>query len=296
MQRNETLLFWDAYHEQETAKEWILVPSQYVLDRIVEQIVPQVHPRLLEIGCGTSRLALELFHRTGGGDFVVTDVSEVCIAANRQRDEESLTKQKEGCRFEYRVLNVLEPPNKDDDDDIPNQSLSLSWDVVLDKGCLDTLLYRSRHQEHAQLLTTLLNNVHGWLQQRGGRYLVLTPRARVPLLRDYPGFSSVQRTVLQESLGDLDGKDKNNNNKRTKVYMHVCCVDPSYQPTRTTSSGQKDESMSSQQEGERNVEDDDTCPHCGLSFFNFREGEYLRGKGLKYWTRRWNGHQIHCRG
>ena len=215
-------------------------------------------PNFLEIGCGTSQLARYLYEwqKNGAASFVVTDVSPVCIQVNQTRDAAILSD-----RFEYRVLNALEPSDA---------SLHREFDVVLDKGCLDTFLYRS--SKGSQLVPKLLGNVCDWLSDNG-RYLVLTPRPKISVLRDYPGFSSVQRVILNDSnatLGDLDG-----GTTKQVVYLHICTKRHPDSPTICENS----DDMLPQE-----------CGACGMSLQEF-QGIDSHAKVV----RRWKGHLVHCR-
>lgn len=258
MQNTKTIEFWNVYHERDDDKEWILKPSEQLLDRLMS-VVPDIScPKVLEIGCGTSQLARCLYERKGSetASFVVTDVSPVCIQINKSRDAAILSD-----RFEYQVLNALEPADA---------SLCQKFDVVLDKGCLDTFLYRS--SKGSQLVPKLLGNVCDWLSDHG-QYLVLTPRPKIPLLRDYPRFSSVQRVILDDStatLGDLDG-----GTTRQVVYLHVCTKRPSGVPKSCKNT-------------------DEVIPqHCGACGITFQEFQTIDTHSKI--VRRWKGHLVHCR-
>ncbi len=135
---------------------------------------------ILEIGCGTSTLVRDLkryieerhpmidVHACG------TDVSKICIDINTKRDcsdiqtniviDENINGldkqiQPRGSLW-YEVLNAL--------DGEPSQR---NWDLIIDKGCLDTFLFRSRsrgsrNKNYPECLRILLDNVHGWQGSR----------------------------------------------------------------------------------------------------------------------------------
>ena len=205
MQNEKTIEFWNEYHQRDDDKEWILRPSEQLLDRIMSSVRDIACPKVLEIGCGTSQLARCLYEwqGTGAASFVVTDVSPVCIQINQTRDAAILSD-----RFEYQVLNALEPV------DAP---FHRKFDVVLDKGCLDTFLYRS--SKGSQLVPKLLGNVCNWLSD-AGRYLVLTPRPKISVLRDYPGFSSVQRVILDDSNATL-GRFRWRDDEASRLHAYL---------------------------------------------------------------------------
>jgi len=261
MQRERTIEFWNNFHQLDDHKEWILLPTDQLLDRLLSYVENSSHhPMILEVGCGTSQLSRCLYERDNyTASFVVTDVSPVCIEINRKRDAAMLSD-----RFNYQVLNALEPEVS---------SLNQKFNFVLDKGCLDTFLFRSSKGSH--LVTKLLNNVLQWLLD-DGQYLVLTPRPKIAILRDFPGFETVQRVVLDDSnatLGDLDGATAG----KQVVYLHICTKRNSY---ITHDTANDDEQQIPQQ-----------CDKCGMTFDEFRRNE----THVKI-ERRWTGHRVHCQG
>ena len=260
MQRERTIEFWNNFHQIDDHKEWILLPTDQLLNRLLSYVRDSSDPMILEVGCGTSQLSRCLYERDNNkASYVVTDVSPVCIEINRTRDASILSD-----RFNYKVLNALEPEVV---------SLNQKFNLVLDKGCLDTFLFRSSKGSH--LVTKLLNNVHQWLQD-DGQYFVLTPRPKITMLRDFPGFATVRRVILDDSnatLGDLDGATAGTQ----VVYLHICTKRNSYVPNEK---GSEDEQQIPQQ-----------CEKCGMTFEDFRKNE----THIKV-ERRWTGHRVHCHG
>lgn len=277
MQRDKTISFWNEYHEQESAKEWILFPSESLLSSIRNELplihTPNFNPRVLEIGCGSSTLARDLYLLTKGR-FVATDVSQVCIDSNQRRDQSII----DDCNgnFSYSVLNVL----------LEDAQVPLSkFDMVLDKGCLDTFLFRSRQQVQTELVRKLLDNVHRWLDQ-DGKYVVLSPRSKLTQLRDFQGFTKTTRTKLNNSnavLGDLDGRSA----EKDAVFMYVCVKHAAYVPV----SGPAFVNLANTIVGK----DDTFCAGCGTSFDDFRKYEDVKGRGQPYWFRKWSSHKVHCK-
>lgn len=325
-QKAETLQFWDdLYRKQDVDKEvtyhpeWIVQPDRVLLETIREHL-PAVDRkndddemgglRILEIGCGTSTLSRDLYlHlqttllRGNKITVVATDASEICIRQQRRRrrDHRGLLHHVRGDddkkdtipddSLDYRVWDVSRPPPV---------SFIDAFHVVLDKGCLDTFMFRSRTrgpqqpQQPGHLVSTVLGHVHQCLRENNGsnreeghqsRYLVLTPRRKIKWIRDYPGFARVVRYDLHGTVsrGQLDGKDGDDNDVPT--FLHVCTKDPSFD------SGERGDIVS------RTVVhpvDTDACPGCGQTFYDFRRGEALEGRGSVFWYRRWNGHCQHC--
>jgi len=240
MQNERTLKFWDKLHQKQPTQEWILHPSISLLRHMADQL-PTNRPvlRILEIGCGTSGLAREFYvylttqHAKFGEVSVhmwATDASEVCIRQNQERDAAFLQASENMCdadekhsnSFQYKVLNVTDP----------HPELDGQFDLILDKGCLDTFAFRSkmrgRGQPHAQLVRIVLDNVQGWLQSGDrdtcdpeendssstGLYLVVTPRPKLKIVRAYKGFLSYQRhelDLMALKLGDLICKQDERN-------------------------------------------------------------------------------------
>jgi len=271
MQGSKTLDFWNRLHDQNAAEEsieWIVHPSS-LLETLMSNI-PST-PRVLEIGCGTSSLSKCLYEHVMPAEFCVTDVSPVCIQHNESRDAEFL--QKHSSQFTYQVWNILE-----DIDQQPHTIEGKPFDVILDKGCLDTFLFRSETKLHYSLISTFLRFLLKWTKEK---YLVITPRPKLPpLLRDYPGFSNLTRHTLTEGLADLEG---DHTRRKQAVYLHVCIVDRTYKPT----SSLLDQKLS-------NEDETIVCDHCGISSNDFLGGLNPGLPEVKK-LRQWRGHQIHCR-
>lgn len=217
------------------SKEWILHPSVELFDLILmharllsmdhtsnnkikqssdthtlredDSRCPRVY-RILEIGCGNSRLAIELWtyilhlqklledapsdRLTDEGihdcsrqqikngihllrrriQFWSSDVSDVCIKQNQRRDfnilkksnavddEYSASFDSNNQFFQYCVINLTQP----------HPELENKFDLILDKGCLDTFLFRSKNRGasgqkcYAALIQTVLDNIQSWLK------------------------------------------------------------------------------------------------------------------------------------
>ena len=318
-QKAETLQFWnDFYAQQESInKEWILQPNTALLDKLLlhgsskNKALPR---RILEIGCGTSTLSRDLFlhlrrqrqqqqqqqetqddnNNDNVLQVVATDASELCIQQLRQRDAAVLDCSSGGA-LDYQVWNLTEPR--------PNNAASWkgSFDLVIDKGCLDTFLYRSRLRgtRKTELIHTVLRHIYATLCPRTGRYLVVSPRRKMNVFRDFPGFAVTRYELLHhhddvnDSLvfGDLDGSDKQQQQQQQQqqtppstVYLHSGTPNPQYDPDTPQGSTAKP------------PQEEDVCPNCGLDFLTFRHGEALDGRGRAFWYRRWKGHCVHCRG
>ena len=84
--------------------------------------------------------------------------------------------------------------------------------------------------------------------------------------------------------------------------MYICHKDPNYDCTNCINIDDDDNTNNTTavSKGAYTIEtivpdDNDTCPKCLISFFNFRSGENLIGRGKYYWYRSWKGHCQHCK-
>jgi hypothetical protein len=352
-------------------------------DSTREDVTRLIVVRILEIGSGTSCLARELCrylnnnnnsnnntakpwntfcYRTTTVEFHVlaTDVSHVCIEQNRQRDAPfilSSTSSRSSSSsspslLQYQVLNVVQGGG-----DSPAAELAGKFDVILDKGCLDTFLFRSRtrgsgpKRDYSPLVRTVLDNVHTWLATGnsnehdgnsndtstpptatsggggggggGGVYLILSPRSKLKCVRDYRGFASVERHLLDLTKldrGDLEnssnrtGNDCNKNTSKERVFLYQCHKNPRYSPTTIAASPRGEDNRdinarfadASYSAFSRNNNNNTgrilattdsngtTCPKCQMSLVDFFKNK-TRGNKIA-WTRKFQGHIQHCKG
>ena len=211
--------FWDDHYIKNVQDEWILAISPALLATVTASIPPSATPpTLLEIGCGTSTLASSLLPLLPSlSTILATDISSQCISALTVRDSVLAP------NLSYATLDVLTslaPP------------LYNNFSAILDKGCLDTFLFRypkTATLNNKSLLHTLFDNIHSSLSP-AGVYLVISPRKKIPQLRDYNGFQTVQRIKANTGdyeLGALDG------DAASSAYIYVCTRNPAYTPTPT---------------------------------------------------------------
>ena len=262
--------------------------------------------KILEIGCGTSLLSDSLCKywehhvadETKKLHVVATDVSPVCI-------EQQLALQKQ-----QHVLRIEKEQNQNFNDDVPptttleyqvlniteaRPDLESQFDMILDKGCLDTCLFRSKNTE--TWIDVVLQNIHSWLKVPNGLYTIITPRSKIKHVRDYIGFH-VTRTILNESQfgsGDLEPRSGSTTNlhqsdgtfdavKESHQYMYTCrrrqIIDI---PNKTDASDVAIEQS--------------LCITCGVTYGSFctMKGSKVCASDTKYWNRRWQGHLQHCR-
>lgn len=291
MQRESTLQFWDDYHNENDSKEWILLPSVELLE-LIHSHCPKSSKSLqmIEIGCGTSTMARELWHHIQNNEdrkvhMCATDVSPVCIQISQERDKSIIQDSNKdqqvatSSTLAYQVLNVV--------DGQPHGNLP--WEVILDKGCLDTFLFRTRQrgENHAytNLLQNVLDNLWSWMTD-DGVYLLISPRPKLKAVRDYSGFASVERfpMTMEASKGSLVGNG--NEKSRNMGYIYVCRKNSAYIIGETAAFKANWRDL---------PPDDRECPHCGMTFLELRKGEAVDGRGVVFWTRQWKGHCIHCK-
>ena len=223
------------------------------------------------------------------------------------------------------MLNILDPDDENNENhNIINES---KWDVILDKGVIDTFLFRSksRGEKHiyTPILEKVLNNVWYLMSsltkenndndnsdtsmENESLFIVISPRSKLKAIRDYSGFIKVERHQLiqqQSSMGELVSGNKNSSNKNNKntkkksksssaasAYVYVCHKNEKYN---------KDEHPTYKNDYRNLPTDDAICPHCGITFHDFCNGQnVLKDKegrdGVVHWTRQWKGHCIHCK-
>ena len=329
----QLLDFWENYHEEtgsEASKEWILKDSHPLLKTIL-QSVPSKHAskdvRILEIGCGTSRLSRSLLesivqfrHDSSKSSslkdrkfhIISTDVSKACISLNKERDYSFINDLEIGAdMLQYRVLDMTCAKQELDPD-----LITTPQDMILDKGCLDTLLFRSKwkpkrdrcssdgHTEidsirlYPPIVEAFLNNIHNLTRPNGGIYLLISPRSKLRAVRDFRGFRSVVTQKIDATSGMIPGdlecrnlswKDDDQRNKKKHAFAHIytCLRNDDYVVERDNSFVDS--------YGIKNIPlDCDKCPKCGNSFHSFRSGEAIDMRGAACWTRRWKGHVLHC--
>lgn len=311
-QNHKTKQYWDGFYsklpnhpitpEDDTSSrfEWIVANSYPLLDEILEKfpefsdnsLNSKIRLEVLEIGCGVSELSRCLlerlienrssFHQRVSFGFDATDISEVCIDQCHQRDQTFIDSLQDSSNdsLQYKTLDILTTE--------PTQQ----YDVILDKGTLDTFLFRSKRtnkgsEPYPPLLLPLLNNIHGWLKN-GGRYLIISPRGRIKAVRDYIGFQSVRRVAF--NLDNLGGavlmKSNADSTTKNEVYIYECVRNDDYNP-------QSDEPFRSTAKA---VDDQSACAKCQQTFKEFRGKVEVEHQGKIVWERKWNNHVLHCRG
>jgi SAM-dependent methyltransferase len=253
MQKEKTHQFWDdIYRKSQDTTEWILEPSSFLLDRILNCLARPNGGRILEIGCGTSRLARALCLHAATKQQTIsvlaTDVSSVCIQQNQERD-------KDVSNLSYKTLDILEGNLGEE-----------RWDLILDKGCLDTFFFRSKSRGGTSIATNLLDRVCTLLQP-AGVYLILSPRSKLKIVRDHGGFE-VERRVIEETAL-LVGTT------RSKSYCYTC---HKKEKVETTSANKGEDYPTIP-----------ICPACGMDYETYKATAKAHAP-----ERAWRGHCMHC--
>lgn len=224
---------------------------------------------------------------------MATDVSEVCIQRNRARDGEFISGLgNNGDEFRYEQLDILSTAAS-----TVNSQYS-KYDIIIDKGCLDTFLFRNVRgarstERHPPLIASLLKNVHSMLRSgSAGKYIIISPRKRLASVKQFVGFKSVERVKIDSGSGILDGRQEGNTSANDNTaYMHICQKNEECDIQCASSST----SLFFDTHGILLLDDDSICTGCGVSFEQYRGGESLSGRGEVFWKRKWKGHQAHCR-
>eukprot|EP00956_Cyclotella_meneghiniana_P034748 scaffold107994_cov70-Cyclotella_meneghiniana.AAC.3 len=311
-QNHKTKQYWDSFYSNlsshasaglsdptDQSFEWIVANSPILLDEILGMLLPSSaivadddgtrRLRSLEIGCGVSELSRCLLQRllrreTACNDilsyeFMATDVSQVCINHCRQRDNEFIHKNSYG-HLHYETLDIL------------TTKATQLYNVILDKGTLDTFLFRSKRTNkgselYPHLLLQLLNNIHAWLKN-GGKYIIISPRGRIKAVRDYVGFTSVRRISFDEATlgGSILMQSNSNGNKKNNIYIYECKRNDSY-------NSQRDEPF---RIVDKTANDESKCTNCNQTFKEFRGNVKIEDQGKIVWIRKWENHLVHCKG
>lgn len=242
--------FWEEYHKANPGVDWITTPKN-----IIEHLSGKNDKVILEVGCGTSELGKEMAVRWKDKEITATDVSPAAVSICSSRHE-GVTNLK------YEVLDLL--------GDVQGKG---KWGVVVDKGCLDTFMFRSPVADRLEHVTRALDNIHTLLSP-GGKYVVVSPRGNIQArfggvgwrLKDWKGWESVvrKRVTCEVSLEGRTGVGD--------VYVYSCTRLDSYDPK---AEGGK---FKEQDEGPEN------CPACGIA----------RGTRVGRAFRQWRNHVMHC--
>lgn len=174
--------------------EWLTSPAS--LDRFLQSPIP----RVLHVGCGSSRVAEHLCERFG---------DEIEHVVNIDCDEETLAKkraQNDDPRIIYKVVDFCS-----------NDPFAYSdFDLVIDKSTLDCTLCSDNAS--AALLALVFRSL-----RVGGTYLLISfhsPGLLRPIL-EYLDWSSIEEHVMERQTEDWRGRPKEHAAAGT-VNVFVC--------------------------------------------------------------------------
>ena len=299
MQKESTIQFWDEYHEQNVEKEWLVHGTSDLLESIYRNCGSSEVGRLriLEIGCGTSAMARELWKYIEHAESKVpnsrrvlvrsTDVSRVCVDSCFARDRNMSNVYGpgdlavEGCGLEYATLDVQVPPTFE---------ASGQWEAVIDKACMDTFLFRSKSRgEKKNYPTVVLMALETiWrLIADNGVYILISPRRKLKPVRDFAGFSSVQRLEIRPEVKCtiLSPKGYRQKDPAEVYFMYICRKNVEYivedpNPFRLPLCDVPS--------------DDSLCEDCGMSFASFCQKQGQEGRRDMMILRKWTNHCAFC--
>jgi len=337
MQKESTIQFWDNYHEENGEKEWLVQGNPDLLKAIYQNCSPSssssslreeeedgARLRILEIGCGTSAMARELWKYiddieqqeqqqqqpreepvSNGRQLQPqrqrqrrkilirsTDVSQVCIDSCWKRDKELPfvygcgQHAMDGHGLEYETLDVQILPTKEQ---------SNQWETIIDKACMDTFLFRSKNRgdqkNYPKVVLMALETIWSLLTNTGV-YILLSPRSKIKPLRDFIGFSSVVRHEIRPNgvkCTIVAPKGYRQRDPTEVYYMYVCHKNLNYivgcpNPFR----------LPLLLADNKIPNDDAICDQCGISFSTLRGRDYS-GTEL-VWIRKWKNHRTFCQG
>ncbi|EDO06333.2 Methyltransferase domain family protein [Babesia bovis T2Bo] len=147
MEPYSTTSYWNQRYNQnvgtyEWYTDWLSLKSH-----LPYELNKDAH--VLHIGCGTSKLAHDLYE-DGIRNVKNIDISPVCIGEMKKMFP----------HLDYDVMDVLE---------IGSHYSGDTFDVIIDKGCLDTLLCYENFEE---IVPNVLKYIHGLLRESGFLLLV----------------------------------------------------------------------------------------------------------------------------
>jgi SAM-dependent methyltransferase len=155
-----TVEFWNKQFltDDETVKEWF-IDAQLTTQLVIPHLKPT--SKVLIIGCGLSNLGPCLYD--AGYRFITsTDISDVAIDA---------------MRTEHQIKRPEMVWAMGDATRMQDTMLDASFDVILDKGVSDTILFRHNQKEGKFFIQELYNEVYRVLKP-DGKYLVFSPRRK----------------------------------------------------------------------------------------------------------------------
>ena len=164
--------------------------------------------KILIVGNGLSKIPIYLYD-TGYTNITITDIS--INAINTMKEKYSFEKYP---NLKWKVMDCTEMKDIDDN----------SFDFVFDKGVSDTLQYRRPSKQSNILLQKMFTEISRILKNKYGKYLCITPRRKVPLLKLVKFNWSVKRMQIRKFDKNTFANAENHNNARHPpfLYLHAC--------------------------------------------------------------------------
>lgn len=235
--------FWDAWFrelepkgEADSQREWIIDPEAVV--RLLPWAVKEPLEQILEVGCGGSALGEHIQNAFVAAEVVGIDISPVAVelSSNRYAGRSGLS---------FRCMDALNLSFADE-----------SFDMVIDKGLLDTLQFRRKYKENRPQRERLLREVHRVLRP-GGVYLIITPKARIQFLRDAVPWREVKKFDGSVTPSGGKGCFLDGGHVKEHAYAHAC-----YKAIVTAEvSGPQGSPVSEMSEFQKS----EPCRHCGVA-------------------------------
>ena len=244
--------------------DWILGPDSVVasLPDPVKQALggpPSLGPvRVLELGCGTSQLALAVCRAYPRAHVLALDVAPAAIeeaeakrvafmeAAEMPPEEQDALK-----RVAFAVADVTSLP--------ATLCPDSSFAVAFDKGTSDTLRFRAKKCERERLAAAMFAEAHRCLSHadlaRSGWVCVITPRKRVPDLYGdaaAKAWRSAPAVVAEGAAGGGGGVTVGR--ARQRIFLHAA---QAVRPEHPAPAAQPALALT--------TDVDPPCPRCGMA-------------------------------
>ena len=180
--------YWDErYKANDTTFDWFVAFEP--LRDLIQSIAKPEH-KILVIGCGNSRLSPQMYD-SGLQNITNVDISEVVVNQMRAR-------YKEMDRMDWVKMDVMKLEFPDS-----------SFDVVIDKGTVDSLLCGSNSFHNVYQMNKNVSRV----LKKGGRYLVVTygqPDTRIDHYRRRKLHLEVEHKTIDKLVFSSDASPTSN--------------------------------------------------------------------------------------
>ena len=221
--------FWDEVHCQDSQNtkepdDWILSSAESM--KIIETKIlqPMIKTRnnnnnnnkirLLIAGCGTSNLGIDLYKKYSNIlNITNIDISNVAISTMKNKCPNNNNMK----FFKVDCCKLKEYFNNDD---VNNQK----FDVVIDKGTADTLLFRVKRNKSYKKICQYFDGVQEILANNG-HFLIISPRKKMYKLNSYcwNNFYTLKfQNKIEHNNNMLVKQRQCQENLDRSVYIHHC--------------------------------------------------------------------------